>query len=90
METKRAKIFRNGASQAVRLPREFRFDADEVYIWRDDDTGAVVLSDKPQRSWASFVALRDELAGEELARYMTGRAQPPAQQRAPLRDEDLA
>ena len=31
-KTKTAKLFRNGRSQAVRLPREFRFDGDEVRI----------------------------------------------------------
>ncbi len=35
-----AKIFKNGASQAVRLPREFRFDSDEVCIKR---LGSAVL-----------------------------------------------
>ena len=30
--TKTAKLFQNGRSQAVRLPREFRFDGDEVRI----------------------------------------------------------
>ena len=29
-----AKLFRNGQSQAVRLPKEFRFDGDEVWIKR--------------------------------------------------------
>jgi antitoxin VapB len=37
-----AKIFMNGRSQAVRLPKEFRFDADEVTVERQAD-GAVVL-----------------------------------------------
>jgi len=31
-KTRTAKLFRNGRSQAVRLPREFRFDGDEVRI----------------------------------------------------------
>ena len=31
-ETRPAKLFKNGASQAVRLPVEFRFDGDEVYV----------------------------------------------------------
>ena len=31
-DTKIAKLFRNGRSQAVRLPREFRFEGDEVRI----------------------------------------------------------
>ena len=39
-----AKTFMTGRSQAVRLPAEFRFDTDEVYIRRDPVTGDVVLS----------------------------------------------
>lgn len=37
MERLRAKVFTNGGSQAVRLPKRFRVDADEVQIWRDGD-----------------------------------------------------
>ena len=47
--TKTAKIFKNGRSQAVRLPAEFRFDADEVFIRRDENTGDIILSEKSQR-----------------------------------------
>ena len=42
-----AKLFRNGRSQAVRLPAEYRFDSTEVYIRRDPETGDVILSGKP-------------------------------------------
>jgi len=42
-----AKIFVTGRSQAVRLPREFRFDVPEVFIRHDPLTGDVVLSRKP-------------------------------------------
>lgn len=50
-----AKLFKNGASQAVRLPAEFRFEGDQVYIFRDERTGDVVLSDRPgARKWAEF------------------------------------
>ncbi|MCP5101681.1 MAG: antitoxin [Chloroflexi bacterium] len=38
---KTAKLFRNGQSQAVRLPKEFRFEGKEVYIKRVGN--AVVL-----------------------------------------------
>jgi len=31
---KTAKLFQNGQSQAVRLPKEFRFEGDQVYIQR--------------------------------------------------------
>jgi len=34
-----AKLFRNGASQAVRLSAEFRFDGDEVFVSRDGRRG---------------------------------------------------
>ena len=47
--TKTAKIFKNGRSQAVRLPAEFRFDGDEVFIRRDENTGDIILSEKSQR-----------------------------------------
>lgn len=57
-DTRIAKLFKNGASQAVRLPNEFRFDADEVYITRDERTGDVVLSQHPgARTWTAFFEL---------------------------------
>ncbi len=57
-DTRIAKLFKNGASQAVRLPNEFRFDGDEVYITRDERTGDVVLSRHPgARTWAAFFEL---------------------------------
>ena len=51
-----AKIFMTGRSQAVRLPREYRFEGSEVYIRRDPATGDVVLSRRPE-SWDGFFAL---------------------------------
>ena len=52
MTTRTAKIFQNGRSQAVRLPLEFRFDTDEVYIHKEGD--AVVLTPRP-KSWGGFL-----------------------------------
>jgi antitoxin VapB len=49
----KAKIFMNGRSQAVRLPAECRFDADEVTIHKLGDH--VVLSPK-SNSWDAFFA----------------------------------
>ena len=37
-----AKLFRNGRSQAVRLPSEYRFEGSEVYVRRDPSTGDVI------------------------------------------------
>ncbi len=56
-QAKVAKIFKNGASQAVRLPAEFRFDVDEVYISRDEKTQDVILSKQPgAKVWDEFFA----------------------------------
>lgn len=54
-----AKIFKNGRSQAVRLPAEFAFEGKEVFIRRDPDTGDVILSQRPE-SWEDFLALARE------------------------------
>lgn len=50
MET--AKIFINGRSQAVRLPKDFRFPGEEVYAQKIGD--AVILFPKEQ-SWQIFL-----------------------------------
>ncbi len=47
-----AKLFKNGQSQAVRLPKEFRFEGDEVFIRRIGN--AVVLLPKSQ-PWDTLV-----------------------------------
>ena len=39
----RAKLFRNGRSQAVRLPASCRFEGTEVEVERDPQTGVVSL-----------------------------------------------
>jgi len=46
-----AKIFQNGRSQAIRLPKEFRFEGKEVYIRKVGQK--VILSAKPE-SWKDF------------------------------------
>jgi antitoxin VapB len=55
-----AKLFKNGRSQAVRLPAEFRFEGEDVYIRRDPETGDVILSPR-NRKFADWLKLRDEL-----------------------------
>lgn len=51
-----AKLFRNGRSQAVRLPSEYRFEGSEVFVRRDPATGDVILSRRPE-SWDDFFRL---------------------------------
>jgi len=55
-----AKLFKNGRSQAVRLPSAYRFDCDEVFIRKDPATGDVILSKKPG-SWEDFFKLVETL-----------------------------
>ncbi|MGH8677316.1 MAG: antitoxin [Burkholderiales bacterium] len=48
-----AKVFRTGRSQAVRIPKDFRFQCDEVFIARDGER--IVLTPHP-RSWKEYFA----------------------------------
>lgn len=47
-----AKIFISNKNQAVRLPKDFQFDTDEVFIRRDGEN--VILSPKPS-SWKEYL-----------------------------------
>ena len=70
-----AKVFRSGNSQAVRLPKEFRFDVDEVEISREGD--AVVLrprSNSVERWQRLRAALETGFSDDFMA---DGRQQPP-------------
>ncbi|HVI10154.1 MAG TPA: type II toxin-antitoxin system VapB family antitoxin [Candidatus Binatia bacterium] len=73
-----AKLFRNGRSQAVRLPADFRFPGSEVYVRRDPVTGDVVLSRRPD-SWQDFFDLVDGLDIPED--FMSDRDMSPPQKR---------
>ena len=69
-----AKLFQNGRSQAVRLPKEFRFDGEEVFIWKEGNR--VVLSSKP-KSWHEFFE-EIPLPSDD---FMTEREDLPPQER---------
>ncbi len=58
-----AKLFQNGKSQAVRLPLAYRFEGSEVHIRRDEQTGDVILSRKPE-SLAAFFAFARKLKAD--------------------------
>jgi antitoxin VapB len=75
--TKTAKLFRNGNSQAVRLPQEFRFQGDEVRIRKEGD--AVILEPMASnvRAWLDDI-LRHPLSKDFMA---DGRQQAPAPER---------
>jgi antitoxin VapB len=51
---RKAKIFMNNRSQAVRLPKEFQFDVQEVFIRKEGSD--IVLSPRPM-DWSSYLAI---------------------------------
>ncbi len=59
---KSAKVFKQGNSQAVRLPKEFRLQGDEVFIKRSGDH--VVLIPKPLMRWQHVRACIGKFKGE--------------------------
>ena len=68
-----AKLFKNGQSQAVRLPREYRFEGESVAIRRLGD--AVVL--QPKKSWNTLFDSLEQFSPD----FMNEREQPPIQER---------
>ena len=77
----KAKLFTHGGSQAVRLPKAFRFQGAEVRIRKDGDR---VILEPAERDWNAFWAWIDS--------RKTGRAEDDWQDVADLPadpDEDL-
>jgi antitoxin VapB len=73
-----AKLFRNGRSQAVRLPSEYRFEGSEVYVRRNPENGDVILSRRPE-SWRDFFQLVKTL--DLPADFLADRKDTPPQKR---------
>jgi antitoxin VapB len=80
-QPQKARVFMTGRSQAVRIPAEFRFNTDEVYIRRDQQTGDLILSQAPS-SWDEIFAELD--AAEFPADFMADRRQGITEEREPL------
>ncbi|EHQ08647.1 type II toxin-antitoxin system antitoxin VapB [Leptonema illini] len=73
----KAKLFKNGSSQAVRLPKEFRFTGSEVYIRKIGDMVVLI----PRKSaWADWLSNLSDFSDD----FMIERNQPEAQERDPL------
>ncbi len=69
---KTAKLFQNGQSQAVRLPKEFRFEGDEVIIKR---SGNAVVLIPANHSWDVLAGSLDKFSLD----FMDNRNQPEQQ-----------
>jgi len=70
----RAKVFQNGRSQAIRLPKQFRVATGEVYL-RKTAEGFLVISRDP---WEMFLEGVQELSDDFMGE---GRRQPRTQTR---------
>jgi antitoxin VapB len=77
----KAKVFMTGGSQAVRIPAEYRFTANEVYIRRDPQTGDLILS-QTKRTWADVFKALDEAGFPDD--FMADRKQTPPPDRPHL------
>jgi len=71
---KTAKLFKNGQSQAVRLPKEFRFEDDHVYVKK---SGNVVILIPAKGSWDALLKSLNKFSPD----FMTERKQPKTQKR---------
>jgi len=67
---KKAKLFKNGQSQAVRLPREFRFEGSEVYV---QPMGKGVLLLPVKDFWETWIADLNDFSDDFM---VEGREQP--------------
>jgi antitoxin VapB len=74
---KTAKLFLNGQSQAVRLPKEFRFSGNEVFVKR---LGKAVLLIPIEDGWDTLIQSLDAFSPD----FMSERNQPPHQNREPI------
>jgi antitoxin VapB len=71
-----AKLFKSGRSQAVRLPKEFRFEGKEVRIRRH---GLGVLLEPTKFDAKAWFEAMDRHRGDPI--FPNGREQPPMQER---------
>jgi antitoxin VapB len=71
-----AKVFMTNRSQAVRLPKEYQFDTDEVFIRKVGDD--VILSPRP-RDWRPYL----ESAPVASEAFMANVEELPVQEREP-------
>lgn len=61
-----AKVFKNGRSQAIRLPKEYRVDSDEVYIEKVGHS--LVIIPKEKSKWDIMRNAIEDFEGFEFER----------------------
>jgi antitoxin VapB len=84
-QLEKAKVFMSGRSQAVRIPAQFRFAGNEVYIRRDPKNGDVILSQSPASLKEILDALHKlDIPDDFLSPAERAHAQEPPQKRIEL------
>jgi antitoxin VapB len=74
---KTAKLFRNGQSQAVRLPKEFRFEDDYVFIKKSGNAVSMIPA---KGSWNDLIQSLEKFSDD----FLSERRQPKSQSREAL------
>ena len=77
--TQLAKVFLNGRSQAIRIPKDFRVNCDEVYIEKVGET--LVITPKKKNHWDTLFETLDQI---DTSDFMNDRVQPPLDKREDL------
>jgi len=77
--TRLAKVFPNGRSQAIRIPKDFRVESDEVYIEKVGES--LVITPRKRDRWDT---LHEMLEQTDTSDFMIERTQPPLEVREEL------
>ena len=91
-----AKVFTNGNSQAIRLPKAFRVDVDEMWIARNEVTGEITLKPKDtailrqRRLDAVMAAIAENPLPNDFLSDASRQNKPPKNPFADWEDESAA
>ena len=75
---RKTKIFKSGNSLAIRIPKEYRLETDEVYIDKQDDK-LIIFPAKDK--WDMFKELLSQFKEEDVEDFLRSRKQPIPQER---------
>jgi antitoxin VapB len=75
---KTARVFSNGRSQAIRLPKEYRFKSKDVFVTKMDNIVMLFPTDNP---WIPLVGSLDKFSAD----FMSDRKQPKTDRRMALK-----
>ncbi len=71
-----AKVFKNGRSQAIRIPKQYKVESEEVYIDKVGDT--LIIRPKANNKWDNFF---ETLKNVDTSGFLEEREQPQVQEK---------